>query len=248
MGIRKELYEWELLGRELFVVNDYPNAGQEYSIFTGQYGTSIKEPATCAEDEFYVIDRISCKSGVSPNEYIVDGGTLTKWNPNMFIQVVINTTGYYRDPQNVYSAGISGMASPYPMTAYRLKYYDLWPPIYVTEGQTWDIRYTLYNDLRQAYNNGLFTDIQEDLILAQVFVDYTLYEGTDAVLAKKLVSLGVPVTVDSVMWLRQLMLKSKGMRMDTYEFYLKAKKIIREKEKKKRIMQGVATVSDYEDG
>ena len=138
------------------------------------------------------------------------------------------------------------MASPYPMTAYRLKYYDLFPPIYITEDQTWDVRFTLFNDLRQAYNNGLFTQIQEDLVLAQVFIDYTLYEGTDAVLAKKLVSLGVPVTVSSVQWLRQLMLKSKGMKMDTYEFYLKAMRIIREKQKKERKLQGIATVSDYE--
>lgn len=246
MGIRKELYEWELLGKDVFVLTDFPNAGQEYSVFTSGYGTSINEPAKVSEDEFVVIERISCKPGVSPNEYALDGTTLTKWTPNMFIQFVINTTGYYRDPQNVYSAGISGMASPYPMTAYRLKYYDLFPPIYITEDQTWDVRFTLFNDLRQAYNNGLFTQIQEDLVLAQVFIDYTLYEGTDAVLAKKLVSLGVPVTVSSVQWLRQLMLKSKGMKMDTYEFYLKAMRIIREKQKKERKLQGIATVSDYE--
>jgi len=246
MGIRKELYEWELLGKDVFVLTDFPNAGQEYSVFTSGYGTSINEPAKVSEDEFVVIERISCKPGVSPNEYTLDGTTLTNWNPNMFIQFVINTTGYYRDPQNVYSAGISGMASPYPMTAYRLKYYDLFPPIYITEDQTWDVRFTLFNDLRQAYNNGLFTQIRESLVLAQVFIDYTLYEGTDAVLAKKLVSLGVPVTVSSVQWLRQLMLKSKGMKTDTYDFYLKAMRIIREKQKKERKLQGIATVSDYE--
>ena len=246
MGIRKELYEWELLGKDVFVLTDFPNAGQEYSVFTSEYGTSINEPAKVSEDEFVVIERISCKPGVSPNEYTLDGTTLTNWNPNMFIQFVINTTGYYRDPQNVYSAGISGMASPYPMTAYRLKYYDLFPPIYITEDQTWDVRFTLFNDLRKAYNNGLFTQIQNNLVLAQVFIDYTLYEGTDAVLAKKLVSLGVPVTVSSVQWLRQLMLKSKGMKTDTFEFYLKAMRIIREKQKKERKLQGIATVSDYE--
>jgi len=246
MGIRKELYEWELLGKDVFVLTDFPNAGQEYSVFTSGYGTSINEPAKVSEDEFVVIERISCKPGVSHNEYTLDGTTLTNWNPNMFIQFVINTTGYYRDPQNVYSAGISGMASPYPMTAYRLKYYDLFPPIYITEDQTWDVRFTLFNDLRQAYNNGLFTQIRESLVLAQVFIDYTLYEGTDAVLAKKLVSLGVPVTVSSVQWLRQLMLKSKGMKTDTYDFYLKAMRIIREKQKKERKLQGIATVSDYE--
>lgn len=245
MAIRKQVYEWELLGRDLFVPADYPNAGQEYSIFTSSYGTAINDTSMVSEDEFVVIDRISCRPGVSPNEYEVDGTTLKKWNPNMFIQFVVDTTGYYRDPQNVYSAGISGMASPYPQRAYRINYYNLWPPIYVLPDQTWDVRFTLYNDLRAAYANGLFDRIESDLILAQVFVDYTLFDGTDAILARKLLSLGVPVSTQTVQWLRQLILQNRGLNTETYDFYLKAQKEITKREKEKRKLQGLATVSDY---
>ena len=123
------------------------------------------------------------------------------------------------------------MASPYPMTVNRIKYYDLFPPIYVLPDQTWDVRFTIYNDLLKAYENGLFTNVDDKIVLAQVFVDYTLYNGTDAILARKLLSLGVPVTIDTVQWLRQLILQNKGLDTETFDFYLKAVREIAKKAK-----------------
>ena len=245
MAIRGELYEWELTGNELTLA-DIPPAGQEFSIFTSGYGNSLNQTALVSEDSFVVINRIACTPGVSPNNYEVVGGILTKWTPNMFVQIVIDTTGYYRDPQNLYHAGISGMASPYPMTVNRIKYYDLFPPIYVLPDQTWDVRFTIYNDLLKAYENGLFTNVDDKIVLAQVFVDYTLYNGTDAILARKLLSLGVPVTIDSVQWLRQLILQNKGLDTETFDFYLKAVREIAKKAKEQRKLQGLATISDYD--
>ena len=43
MPIRRQIYEWELLGTGAFVAADYPTAGSEHSVFTGSFGTSIKE-------------------------------------------------------------------------------------------------------------------------------------------------------------------------------------------------------------
>ncbi len=246
IAIRGELYEWELLGKDLINLDDIPPAGQEFSVFTSGYGNDLMQTALVSEDSFVVINRVACTSGVSPNNYEVVGTNLTKWTPNMFVQIVIDTTGYYRDPQNLYQSGISGMASPYPMTVNRIKYYDLFPPIYVLPDQTWDVRFTLYNDLLKAYKNGLFTTVEDNLVLAQVFIDYTLYDGTDAILARKLLSLGVPITIDSVQWLRQLILQNKGLDTETFDFYLKAIREIAKKNKKQRKLQGVATISDYD--
>jgi len=65
-------------------------------------------------------------------------------------------------------------------------------------------------------------------------------------IARKLLSLGVPVTVDSVQWLRQLILKNRGLDTETFDFYLKAVREIAKKRKEQRKLQGVATISDYE--
>ena len=228
MAIRGELYEWELTGDELTLA-DIPPAGQEFSIFTSGYGNALNQTALVSEDSFVVLNRIACTPGVSPNNYEVVGGILTKWTPNMFVQI-----------------GISGMASPYPITVERINYYDLYPPVYVMPDQTWDIRFTLYNDLLKAYKNGLFTNVDDKTVLAQVFVDYTLYDGTDAILARKLLSLGVPVTIDTVQWLRQLILQNKGLDTETFDFYLKAVREMAKKAKEKRKLQGLATISDYD--
>lgn len=246
MGIRGELYEWDLTGFNFTSTLELPTAGQEYSIFSSMFGSSIEQTAMVKESKFVVINRVACKQGVSPNEYELNGTELIKWNPNMFVQIVIDTTGYYRDPQNLYHAGISGMASPYPVSVERINYYNLFPPVYVLPDQTWDIRFTLFNDLKKAYENGLFTTIRRDVVLASVFVDYTLYDGTDAILARKLLSLGVPVTIDTVQWLRQLILQNKGLDTETFDFYLKAVREIAKKAKEQRKLQGLATISDYD--
>ena len=41
MVVRKQLYEWTLQGLGAFNSDDYPNPGEEVSIFTGGYGNNI---------------------------------------------------------------------------------------------------------------------------------------------------------------------------------------------------------------
>lgn len=246
MAIRRQLYEWDLFGNGAFNADDFPDAGVQYSIFTGGYGTLVNEVNLVKDDEFLVLDKISCSSGVSPQGSEVNGGVLTKWIPNMEIQVVIDTTGYYRDPQNVYSSGVSGMASPYPATLQDIPYYSLTPPIYILTGQTWDIRYTFYNDLKGAFADGYFTSIDPLTPIGRVFVNYTLFDGTDSLIAYKLLSIGIPVTVDSVQWFRKLLLKSRGLDTEAFEFYLKAAQEYRKREDKKARLVGLKSYSPNE--
>ena len=248
MAIRRQMYEWDLFGNGAFVPANFPDAGVEYSIFTGGFGTLVNEVNMVKEDEFIVLDKISCSPGVSPQGSVVNSGVLTKWVPNMQIQVVIDTTGYYRDPQNVYSSGVSGMASPYPVTTEEIPYYSLWPPIYIVNGQHWDIRYTFYNDLKAAFNDGYFTSFPTDSFtpIGRVWVSYTLFDGSDAMIAYKLLSIGIPVNVDSVQWFRKLLLESRGLDTESFEFYLKAAKRYREKEDKEATLIGLKSYSPKE--
>ena len=43
MTVRKQLYEWTLKGLGAFNSDDYPNPGEEVSIFTGGYGNNVTE-------------------------------------------------------------------------------------------------------------------------------------------------------------------------------------------------------------
>jgi len=258
MAIRKQIYTWELMGDNTSgklsaspYGTHYPPPGIEHSILYGKYGNvqSGRQTGLVKEDDFLVIESVSCTPGISPYGYRTSAllsGDLIKWTPNMFVNIIIDTTNYYQDPQNVWSSGVSGFASPYPRQTRDEPYYELWPPIYVLPDQTVDIRYTLFNDIQLSAESDSWDNIPDSTLLAAVYVEYTHYDGTDAMMARKLMNLGIPVTVGTVENYRRLLLKSKGLETETFEFYLEAMRSERERRKRERKNQGVATQQDYE--
>jgi len=239
MTVRKQLYEWTLKGLGAFNSDDYPNPGEEVSIFTGGYGNNITEANLVREANFVVIHQFGSTPGVIvPNVAgdfvatgIVTGVNLTGWTPNSFVQVFLDTTGYYQDPQNVFSGGISGEATPYPATAaVRPSNYQLSPPVYILPDQTWDIRVTLMNDLATFMADEGLTTIPETTVLGQVFVQYWLFDGSDALIANSLLDYGIDVTVDNVEWFRRQLLKREGLDEETWKEYLELAEAYRKME------------------
>ena len=138
------------------------------------------------------------------------------------------------------------MASPYPASIDVIPYYELWPPIYIIPGQVWDVRYTFYNDLHAAFDEGYFTSIPNNVCLGRVYIRYTLFTDSDSLIANKLLSLGLPVSVESVQWFRRLLLESRGLETETFNFYLKASRKYREDEDRKQKMIGLKRYSGLE--
>ena len=239
MVVRKQLYEWTLTGLGAFNSDDYPNAGEEVSIFTGGYGNNITEANLIREANFVVIHQFGSTPGVIvPNVAgdftatgIINGVNLTGWVPNSFVQVFLDTTGYYQDPQNVFTGGISGEATPYPATAaVRPSNYQLSPPVYILPDQTWDIRVTLMNDLTSFMTDESLTTIPETTLLGQVFVQYWLFDGSDALMANSLLDFGIDVTVDNIEWFRRQLLKREGLDDETWKEYLELAEAYRKME------------------
>ena len=253
MGIRKQLYTWELYGdggNGSSLLN-YPRAGVSHSIFYGDFGAiqSGGQTGLVKENEFVVVEKVRCTPGISPNNFTTTGVApnriLTSWFPNLFMNIVIDTTNYYQDPQNVWASGVSGTAAPYPRSAEDEPYYDLWPPIYVLPDQTLDIRYTFYNDMFNSAAANLWDIIPSSKMLGGVYVDYTLYDGTDAMMCRQLMKLGIPITVDSVQNYRRLLLKQKGMEHDTFQHYLDLMASERKRRAKEMRNQGIARYTEY---
>lgn len=239
MGVRKQLYEWNLTGLGAFNSDDYPNPGEEVSIFTGGYGNNVTEANLVREANFVVIHQFGSTPGVIvPNVAgdfavtgIISGVNLTGWVPNSFVQVFLDTTGYYQDPQNVFTGGISGEATPYPATAaVRPSNYQLSPPVYILPDQTWDIRVTLMNDLTSFMTDESLTTIPETTLLGQVFVQYWLFDGSDALMANSLLDFGIDVTVDNIEWFRRQLLKREGLDDETWKEYLELAEAYRKME------------------
>jgi|TARA_R110000824_G_scaffold252200_4_gene440934 hypothetical protein len=260
MAIRKQLYTWELYGdgtNGAAVPGNYPRAGESHSIFYGQYGAiqAGAQTGLVKEDEFVVLEKVRCTPGISPNDFTISGVApnrrLQSWSPNMFLNIIIDTTNYYQDPQNVWASGVSGTAAPYPRQIKDEPYYDLWPPVYVLPDQTVDVRYTFFNDMALSAAGGFWDIIPTSTVVGAVYVDYTLYDGTDAMMCRQLMKLGIPITVSSVENYRQLLLKEKGLEMDTFEHYLDLMESERKRRKKEMNHQGLARYTEYggeEDG
>ena len=131
------------------------------------------------------------------------------------VQIRINTTDYFQNPDVTRQRGIPGKASPYPRgspsnlesagTALTysvdnlLKSFDLYPDVYVLPGQVFQILYS---------TNAAMTATTTQVVAA--FVKYTLYDGPDALIANKLLELGVTINPNNVDWYKRTLIEQQS--------------------------------------
>ena len=209
MSMRSQVYEWanlapvgvsSALRRSTADVPKALTAGREYDLFIGGTGNNITKPAETTATQFIVIEDIAC----SPHL----GGA---------VQIRINTTDYFQNPDVTDQAGIPGLASPYPRGApssvdlsaaeplnsdQLLKSFDLYPDVYVLPGQTFQILYTP----ETATGVGVAATSTE---VVAAFVKYTLYDGPDALIANKLLELGVTINPNNVDWYKRSLIEQQ---------------------------------------
>ena len=218
MAMRSQVYEWdagETVGSATALGTVGTNEGNTYSIFIGGVGGNISKPASTSATQFIVVEDV----GVTPTQYhgtrtmasvaLTDyrglsgslGGVIS--GLRAYLQVRINTTDYFLDPDGVGNDGVPGTAAPYPKSSYFQGNFNLYPDIYVLPGQTWDMGVTAYNV------NGFLTGGTSQIGDLQAFVKYTLYDGPDALIANKLLEMGVSVNPGNVDWYKRSLLSGQ---------------------------------------
>ena len=166
---------------------------REIDLFIGGYGNNITKPAETTATQFVVIEDISCSPWLNGN-----------------VQIRINTTDYFQNPDVTNMYGIPGMASPYPRgaastlqgTDQLLKSFDLYPDVYVLPGQTWQILYTTRDGATAGTSAGAAQ-------VVSAFVKYTLYDGPDALIANKLLELGVTINPNNIDWYKRSLIEQQ---------------------------------------
>ena len=148
--MRSQVYEWANMSAVVGTASLQRTVGDLVSpvaantssdIFIGGIGNNITKPAETTATQFIVIEDVSCSPWI--------GGS---------VQVRINTTDYFQNPDVTQMNGVPGLASPYPrgcptsqvtaagVTTYTpdnlLKSFDLYPDVYVLPGQVFQILYT----------------------------------------------------------------------------------------------------------
>ena len=226
MAMRSQVYEWTNLaptstGSNIRQSNDPQSvtvdANKALDIFIGGKGTNITQPASTTATQFVVIEDIAS----SPQS----GGALN---------VRINTTDYFQNPDVTQQAGVPGLASPYPRGTTSggetfsltlsssltdnggstviagdnvLPSFSLTPEVYVLPGQTWSVLYTC----TATINGGpvLGTGLRAVGAVA-AFVKYTLYDGPDSLIANKLLEMGITVNPSNVDWYKRSLLEQQS--------------------------------------
>ena len=202
MSMRSQVYEWD--ASRGTTMNPTTYVGQRVSVFVGGVGNNITKPAETTATQFIVIEDIST----------------TPWLAGA-VQVRINTTDYFQNPDVTDMVGIPGLASPYPRGANSsldlavttaggvgsqntLKSFDLYPDVYVLPGQVWDALVTFYN------LGAFVSDTAAAPGELQCFVKYTLYDGPDALIANKLLEMGISINPGNVDWYKRSLLQAQA--------------------------------------
>ena len=199
MSMRSQIYEWNgARGTAIAAAQ----AGSRHSIFIGGYGNNISKPAETTATQFVVVEDVAVTPsafGVSTSVAAYRGFAAAAQGiagPRAFIQVRINTTDYFLDPDNVGNDGIPGTASPYPRSINWQPSFSLYPDVYVLPGQVWDALVTFYN-------STLFDPLS-------AFCKYTLYDGPDALIANKLLEMGISINPGNVDWYKRTLIQGQS--------------------------------------
>ena len=216
MAMRSQVYAWDGTKDTDLAVGD---AGTALSIFIGGKGNNITKPAETSATQFVVIEDIGCTpslcygassdadldvrglAGNGAGGASVDTATASTpgsglVGPKAYLQVRINTTDYFLDPDGIGNDGVPGTAAPYPRSVFFQPSFNLYPDVYVLPGQVWDVRYTHYQE------NSDYSAVGKH----QAFVKYTLYDGPDALIANKLLEMGVSVNPGNVDWYKRTLI------------------------------------------
>jgi hypothetical protein len=178
MAMRSQLYEW----KQTATIVDIQS-----SIFIGGTGNNITKPAETTATQFVVIEQVASTPS-NPDTFVT--------GIQNYMQIRINTTDYFLDPDNKPNDGIPGTASPYPRCVAFQPAFTLYPDVYVLPGQVWDALITG----RGAGNTAG----------SEAFVKYTLYDGPDALIANKLLELGISVSPANVDWYKRSLISQQS--------------------------------------
>ena len=202
MAMRSQMYEWcNIAGNGRRVAGDDAVGSiplnTQVDIFTGGIGNNIEKTPYILPHQFVVIDKMSCSVGNTG-----------------FVQLIIDTTRYFQNPDKSGQVGVPGFASPYPIgdnpeninpdtdnDNHEATYnsFEFNPPAYVFPGQNWTITYRPYSAL-VGTGYGV-----------AAFVKYTLYDGADSLIANKLAQMSISITPDNVDWYKRTLIEQNNV-------------------------------------
>lgn len=139
MSVRRQGFEWviEDLGnlppKRLELLSKTPQS----IFYSGIGNANLTARLRTKDTEFIVIKYF----GSTPGIY----GTGNQWVPGGYVNFLIGTTSYFKDPDGRPSLGLSGSAAPYPVSIKFGPVFKSEFDIEIPPGTEWDIDYFVAN-------------------------------------------------------------------------------------------------------
>ena len=150
MSIRRQGYEWifdDIGGVPVKKIAELTE--KENSIFTSGIGNAtITVRNKTPDDAFIVIDYVGSTPGIWPQ-------TGPNWKPRGYVQIVLESTSYFEDPDWVQNSGIGGSTAPYPISVDYQPAYSEMIPIEIPPNTNWDVKYRIFNAVVES--NEVYT-------------------------------------------------------------------------------------------
>ena len=135
MAIRRQARQFLLADNGTQTVADllaFPDKPR--SIFTSGFGNAdLTQSQKLLDNQFIVVQAMGSTPGLYPQE--------DEWCPRGYMNIIVETTSYYVNPDGRPNEGLSGTGSPYPILTNRQRAYNTFPRVYLQGGTTFDITY-----------------------------------------------------------------------------------------------------------
>jgi hypothetical protein len=141
MSVRRQGYEWivedigQLPIKRLELLTQSPQ-----SVFISGIGNATISARLHTKDTEYIVIKYF---GSTPGIY----GTGNAWVPAGYVNFSIGTTTYFKDPDGRPALGLSGSASPFPISTNFGPAFKAEFDIEIPPGTDWDITYFMANSM-----------------------------------------------------------------------------------------------------
>jgi|TARA_R110002167_G_scaffold108797_2_gene277688 hypothetical protein len=201
------------------------NRNEGVEIFVGGYGSNLDIPAFVTAEQFIVVDELSvwpptasCQLWVNQQLYFQnpDGATQTSGGNNI---------------------GIHGYTSPFgPSSGTQFKplgWVQSWAlsktPLYIKQGSTWGAYFYINTtqpsqvvmdtttntaatrNFNYSLTNNVIPPQDGDIWIPRVYLEYVLFDGADSLIAYEMTQRDMPVSVDTVMKYKQMLIRHQLM-------------------------------------
>ena len=144
MGVRRQVYVFVIADDGSDSVADLEEfVNKPKSIFTSNNVGSTKNKnyprASTSINQFITVEAMGSTPGFNNDA--------SAWTPRGALNLLIENTYFFNQPDGTWSEGLTGTASPYPISIQNQRSYNAFPRVYLDESTNYDVTYYMGNSI-----------------------------------------------------------------------------------------------------